>query len=74
MSGLDHQQQIKQIEKYTDEEYEYNNNNAEDIYDQDIDYNEYIYQEGLDGLLKANERNPDFHQDDDKENYEDAEG
>ena len=34
---MDHQQQIEQIEEKKDAEYEYDNNNAEDIYDEDID-------------------------------------
>ena len=67
---MDHQQQIKDIEEKEDEEYEYNKNNKEDIcYDQ-IDYDEYIDQEELDRILEDTERNPNFHQDKDKKNYD----
>ena len=31
LAGMDHQQQIKDIEEKEDEEYEYNKNNKEDI-------------------------------------------
>ena len=40
---MGYQQKIELIEKNEDEEYEYENNNAEDIYDKDIDYDRDIY-------------------------------
>ena len=49
------------------------NENAVDIYHDDIDYNEGIDQEEMDGLLEYTERNPNFHQDKDKENDKHAE-
>ena len=41
---IDQQQQMEQIEENEDEEYEYDNNNTEDICDEEIYYDEYIYQ------------------------------
>ena len=41
--------------------------------DQDIDYDEYIDKEELDGILEYTKINPSFHQDKDKDNYEDVE-
>ena len=35
---------LKKIEENKDEEYEYDNNNTEDIYDEGIDYDEDIEQ------------------------------
>ena len=50
--------------------YEYNNNNIEDIYDEDICYDENINLEEPDGILENTERNPYYHQEEDKESYE----
>ena len=41
----------RKIAENEDKEYEYKKNNAKDIYDQVIDYDEGFYQEELDGLL-----------------------
>ena len=65
-AGVDHQQQIEQSEENKDDQYEYNNNNVEDIYYDEID------QEELDRLLEDTEINPNFHQDKYKDIYEDA--
>ena len=57
LAGVDHQQQIEKSEENKDDQYEYNNNNVEDIYYDEID------QEELDRLLEDTEINPNFHQD-----------
>ena len=49
---MDHQQKIEQIEENEDEEYEYDNNNTEGMYDEYIGYDGYIYQEELDGIIE----------------------
>ena len=41
---MDHQQQIQKLEENKDEEFEYEKDNTEDIYNEDIDYDEEIYQ------------------------------
>ena len=46
--------------------------NAEGIYDKQIYYDKDIDQEELDGILEDTERNPNLHQQKDKDNYEDA--
>ena len=46
------------MEEKEDEEYEYNNNNIEDIYDEGIDYYKEIGKGDMDGLLEDTERNP----------------
>ena len=63
----------KKSKKKEDEEYAYDNNNEEYSYDEEIEYDQDTYQEELDGLLEDIERNPNFHKQKDKENYEDAE-
>ena len=45
LAGVDHQQQTEQIEENEDEEYEYGNYNTENIYDEDIDYDEELLEE-----------------------------
>ena len=62
MEGIDHQHFLKQTEEKEYEEYDYENDNAGSIYDEDIDYNEEIDQEEMDGLLEDNERNSNVHQ------------
>ena len=50
-----------------------NEDDTEDIYDGDIYYDGGVDQEELYGILEETYRNTNFHQEKDKENYEDSE-